>query len=251
LNSSGVTKLITAVMLAGRLQILADGQEIDIGGAQVVHQLQHFVPLLAEADHDAGLGEHGRVEFLDPLQQADRMEIAGAGADRQIVADGTVSRLWLKTSGLAATTRSSAPSLRRKSGVRISMVVAGRRRADGPDHLAKCSAPPSARSSRSTEVMTTWLRPIFFTALATLLRLLAVERQRHAGRTLQKAQARVQISPMIMKVACFLSQHSPIFGQPASSQTVTRCCGCWHSRANSARAHESSRAWPATWRRAG
>ena len=27
---------------------------------------------------------------------------------------------------------------------------------------------------------------------------------------------------MIMKVACFFSQHSPIFGQPASSQTVTR-----------------------------
>ena len=26
---------------------------------------------------------------------------------------------------------------------------------------------------------------------------------------------------MIMKVACFLSQHSPMFGQPASSQTVT------------------------------
>ena len=27
---------------------------------------------------------------------------------------------------------------------------------------------------------------------------------------------------MIMKVACFFSQHSPILGQPASSQTVTR-----------------------------
>ena len=40
--------------------------------------------------------------------------------------------------------------------------------------------------------------------------------------TLQNAQARVQVSPMIMKVACFLSQHSPIFGQPASSHTVTR-----------------------------
>ncbi len=39
--------------------------------------------------------------------------------------------------------------------------------------------------------------------------------------TLQKAQARVQVSPMIMKVACFFSQHSPTFGQPASSHTVT------------------------------
>src|SRR5690348_17922307 len=41
-------------------------------------------------------------------------------------------------------------------------------------------------------------------------------------RTLQKAQARVQVSPRIMKVACFFSQHSPIFGQPASSHTVCR-----------------------------
>ncbi len=39
--------------------------------------------------------------------------------------------------------------------------------------------------------------------------------------TLQNEQARVQVSPMIMKVACFFSQHSPMFGQPASSQTVT------------------------------
>ncbi len=38
--------------------------------------------------------------------------------------------------------------------------------------------------------------------------------------TLQKAQARVQVSPMIMKVACFCFQHSPMFGQAASSHTV-------------------------------
>ena len=29
---------------------------------------------------------------------------------------------------------------------------------------------------------------------------------------------------MIMKVACFFDQHSPMFGQPASSHTVTRPC---------------------------
>ena len=38
--------------------------------------------------------------------------------------------------------------------------------------------------------------------------------------TLQKAQARVQVSPMIMKVACFFFQHSPILGHAASSHTV-------------------------------
>ena len=40
--------------------------------------------------------------------------------------------------------------------------------------------------------------------------------------TLQKAQARVQTSPRIITVACFLVQHSPIFGQAASSHTVLR-----------------------------
>ena len=54
--------------------------------------------------------------------------------------------------------------------------------------------------------------------------LAGVERVRQAGATLQKAQARVQISPMIMKVACFLSQHSPMLGQRASSQTVASLC---------------------------
>ncbi len=73
------------MMLARRLQVLADGQEIDIGRAQIVHQLQDFVPLLAEADHDAGLGEHRGIEFLDPLQQADRMEIARARPHGEIV----------------------------------------------------------------------------------------------------------------------------------------------------------------------
>ena len=41
-------------------------------------------------------------------------------------------------------------------------------------------------------------------------------------RTLQKAQALVQVSPRIITVACRLPQHSPIFGQAASSHTVLR-----------------------------
>ena len=38
---------------------------------------------------------------------------------------------------------------------------------------------------------------------------------------LQKAHALVQISPSIIKVACFFCQHSAILGHAASSQTVT------------------------------
>ena len=41
-------------------------------------------------------------------------------------------------------------------------------------------------------------------------------------RTLQKAQARVQVSPSTMNVAVPPSQHSPMLGQRASSQTVCR-----------------------------
>ena len=40
--------------------------------------------------------------------------------------------------------------------------------------------------------------------------------------TLQKAQARVQTSPMIIMVAWLFDQHSPMLGHAASSQTVTR-----------------------------
>ena len=50
-----------------------------------------------------------------------------------------------------------------------------------------------------------------------------VRRRPSSGRpvfTAQKPQARVQVSPRIMTVAVRCSQHSPMFGQRASSQTV-------------------------------
>ncbi len=59
------------VMLPARLQILANGHKVDVGATQIVHQLQDFVALLAEADHDAGFGEKSRVELLRALQQPD------------------------------------------------------------------------------------------------------------------------------------------------------------------------------------
>jgi len=71
-------------MLAGGLQILADGEEVDAGRTQVVHHLQDLVPLLAQAHHDAGLGEHRRIDLLHLLQQAQRMEVARARPHREI-----------------------------------------------------------------------------------------------------------------------------------------------------------------------
>ena len=40
----------------------------------------------------------------------------------------------------------------------------------------------------------------------------------------QKLQARVQVAPRIITVACLSFQHSPILGHAASSQTVCRLC---------------------------
>src|SRR5215469_5220640 len=84
----------------------------------------------------------------------------------------------------------------------------------------KCPAPPSRKSSRSTEVTTTYLRPM---ALMVLARFSGSSASRGTGRpwpTSQKVQRRVQTSPMIMKVAVPLPKHSPMLGQEASSQTV-------------------------------
>src|SRR5829696_1958410 len=72
------------MVLASRLQILAHGKEIDLGRAQVVHELEHLVPLLAEANHNAGLGEHGGIELLHPLEEPHGVEVAGARPHGQV-----------------------------------------------------------------------------------------------------------------------------------------------------------------------
>src|SRR5262249_58715458 len=69
------------MMLARRLEILSDGKEVDLRGAKIVHDLQDLVPLFAQTDHDAGLGEHRRINFLYPLQQPQRMKIACTRSD--------------------------------------------------------------------------------------------------------------------------------------------------------------------------
>ena len=85
LNSSGVMNRYHRMMLLRGLKVLADRHEIDIRRAKVVHQLQHLVPLLAKPHHDAGLREDGGIDLLHALQQADRVEIARAGPNRQII----------------------------------------------------------------------------------------------------------------------------------------------------------------------
>ncbi len=134
----------------------------------------------------------------------------------------TVSMLWLKISGPSATTALTASRLPWKSGVRTSTVVPGARTRISRMVSAKIEAPPSGRSSRSTEVTTAWRSPMRATASPTRRgSSTSTSPPRRPLFTAQKAQARVQTSPRIMKVAVPEFQHSPRLGQRASSQTVT------------------------------
>ena len=194
-----------------------------------------------------------RVELLDPLQQPDRMEVARARPHVEIARRHGLE-IVVEDVGLGRDDRSRArrPCAGSRASASRSWWPGSARGSRG--WSAKCSAPPSARSSRSTEVTTTCASPSLTVASATCSGSPASSAPGRPVLTLQKAQARVQVSPMIMKVACFLSQHSPMFGQPASSHTVTQTvlpddvAGCRHSRACSARARGSSPASAATAR---
>ena len=146
------------MMLSRRLEILPDGEKIDIGAAQVVHQLDHLVPLLAQTHHDARLREHRRIDLLDLLQQPKGGEIARTWAHGQVKRRHRLE-VVIEHIRPRSTTILDRPSLRRKSGVRTSIVVPGLRVRIARITSAKCCAPPSDRSSRSTDVMTTWERP--------------------------------------------------------------------------------------------
>ncbi len=86
----------------------------------------------------------------------------------------------------------------------------------------KWSAPPSARSSRVTEVITTCFRPSRAQASA---RRSGSSRATGSGWprwTAQKPQGRVQTSPRTMNVAVRRVQHSERLGQRPLSQIVSR-----------------------------
>src|SRR5437763_15796181 len=87
---------------------------------------------------------------------------------------------------------------------------------------AKCSAPPSLRSSRATAVMTTCFNFIRRTASATRGGSSFSRANGFAVVTAQNPHALVQRSPAIMKVAVPWLQHSQRFGHCALSQTVCK-----------------------------
>jgi hypothetical protein len=115
--------------------------------------------------------------------------------------------------------RESAPS---KSGISTSMPMPGLVSRIRVIVSAKMRAPPSGRSSRATEVTTTCSSPSAPIASATRRGSSSSNQVGRPVLTAQNPQARVHVSPRIMIVAVRWSQHSPMFGQWASSQTVFR-----------------------------
>ncbi len=67
-------------VLAGRLEVLADGQDLDAGGADVAQGRAHLVGGLAEPEHDAGLDPAG------VLPASRRREASASSARRPVVA---------------------------------------------------------------------------------------------------------------------------------------------------------------------
>src|ERR1700723_3150378 len=84
---------------------------------------------------------------------------------------------------------------------------------------AKCAAPPSGKSSRSTDVTTTCCKPSRATAVAILRGSSASSGRTLPCATAQYGQLRVHTSPISMKVAVRCEKHSPMLGQHASWQT--------------------------------
>ena len=57
---------IDGEVIARRLEILPDGEDVGLGALpDIVHELEHFVIALPDAEHDAGLGNEAG--FLAPL----------------------------------------------------------------------------------------------------------------------------------------------------------------------------------------
>ena len=186
----------------------------------------HLLHGLAQAEHDPGLGRHVRMLRLELLQQGQRPLVVGARAHVRGTGRGTVSRLWLNTSGgsvrqdlqrafhaaLAAEIRGQdldsdagrggarlADAVDEMLGAAVAQVVAVDA---GDDHVA--SGPCRRRCAPGCS------------------RLGGVRRLGPAVGDVAEQQRRVQTSPRIMKVAVPWLKHSWMFGQLASSQTVTR-----------------------------
>src|SRR5579864_4060274 len=66
------------------LQVLADGGDIHVGGAQIAEELLDFARFLAEARHQAALGQNHGLVTLAESKHVERLSIVGLRANTAI-----------------------------------------------------------------------------------------------------------------------------------------------------------------------
>ena len=119
-------------------------------------RLPDLVLRLAQPHHDAGLGQHVRVELLGVPEEGDAPPVAATGAGRRVQPLHRLQVVGVDVRACARDTVAMASSSPLKSGVSTSMVQPGRASRVSRIVSAKMPAPPSSSSSRLTLVMTTW-----------------------------------------------------------------------------------------------
>ena len=154
-------------------------------------------------------------------------------------------------SGPASTTVRSDSAFPAKSGTSSSTAAPGELFRSARTAAAKCAAPPSGRSSRVTDVRTTWRQPSSAAARATRSGSAGSGGPGTPGRMPQKAQPRVQQSPSRITVAVPAPQHSPTLGHRASRHTVRRPCRRRTPDTSAALSPEGTRTLSHSGRRAG
>ena len=173
-------------MLDGRLEILAEGQEIDPGDAQIIHHLHHLGAAFAEAEHQAGFGENLWIMGFYPVEQAERLVIARAGADR-----GIESRHGFKivVEDIRARRRDQAPRRALAQEIGGQHLDRGVRRAgaNGADHggeMRRAAIGEIVAIDRGDDDMA---EPEPHDRVRDPRRLIAIERPRLAGADMAKA----------------------------------------------------------------
>ena len=142
-------------VLRGRSEVLTDREDPAPDAAQIAEGVEQFAVLFAESDHDAGLGRNVRRVGARSIEQFERARVAAAGARHPVqprhglrvviqhVGPGVEDRVQRRFLSLKIRNQDLEAAVR-PARARVSRIVA-----------AKTDAPPSGRSSRSTEVITT------------------------------------------------------------------------------------------------
>ena len=144
-----------------------------------------------------------------------------------------------RMSGRASATRSISSSRASKSGISSSIVVSGFNSRTARTDSAHKAAPPSGRSSRSTDVTTQCFSPISDMERASFRGSSGSGGNGFPVAVAQNLHERVHMSPKIMKVAVRRLQHSAWFGQRPLLQIVWSPC----SRTMRATSPNSSLRW--------